>query len=509
MEDLPALEEIADESTDSIEENTGIDWEQDIGNWIGSNISIGITDIDIDQETDFEFAATIDVRDHAAADRFLDTVFDDIEDNNSRTDISRESDYLQFQVWSAEFDQFNLNVALADDIMVIGNDDTFFDVLDRIEQSDLPSLYDDERFMQAKARFADPRFATLYIDYDPAEHELRASQTIGVTGLNDELANDSIRWIAMNAAIHQRAIVTDIVTPRVEFQTAAQTIKLADLASKISDRTAALAAFNVNLDLDYWRQNVLNVTLEEYFGRTYAENLADEANDWIDTPDLTSRSTIGDYLDAAIRRTNELIGINIQTQLLDLLTGTAYFAVENSDWAAVFDSYEQQPVHAIAALEHRSGKANELTQAIYEIEEYAARTLGIDYYQTEVNADQLAIFLKDIPEPYAFGWVISHDHILASTTEQAMLNAVAQLNSNQSSIYQTPQFARISELLPASATSYLFIDLQSIISQIDPEYFNIEYDLYAAIRDILNAAAVSLEENPDHLWTRIAVTLFP
>ena len=177
IQDSPAAREISDESIDSLEDNTGIDWEQDIGNWIGSNLSIGITDIDLDDQPDIEFAATVDVRDHQAADRFIDTLSDYLEDNIYGTNVSRESDYNQFKVWNAEINQFQTRIALADDIMVFGNDDTFYDVLDRVDDSDLPTLRDHEQFVEAKTRFSDPRFATVYVDYDAAEHELASSPT--------------------------------------------------------------------------------------------------------------------------------------------------------------------------------------------------------------------------------------------------------------------------------------------------------------------------------------------
>lgn len=509
LQDSPAAREISDESSDSIEDNTGIDWEQDIGNWIGPNISLGITDIDIDDDTDIEFAATIKVRDHDAADRFIDTLSDYVEDNIYATNVSRESDYQEFRVWSANLNQFQMHIALSDDMMVFGNDDTFFDVLDRINDSDLNSLYDDEQFKEAKTRFAEPRFATVYVDYDAAEHELASSLTISASGLNDELAENSIRWFAMNAGIHQRAIVADIDTPRVKYKTSDEPIRLANLAKKLSDRTAAFAAANVNLDLDYWRQNVLDVTLEDYFGEQYADYLAYQANDWINSQSMTSRSTISDYLESGIQRLEEIIGINVQTQILDLLTGTSFVAIENTDWNLVFDFYEPHPINAVVAIEYRNGKGHEIARSINTIEDYASSTLGTTFYRTNVNADQPASFISDIPEPYSLGWVTSHGYVIASTTEQALLNAIANLKDEENSILHTPQFARINELMPESAMAYAFLDIHSVIREIDPEVFGFDYDLYGALNDTLDALAISIGENQDHIRTRVAITLFP
>lgn len=313
----------------------------------------------------------------------------------------------------------------------------------------------------------------------------------------------------MNAGIRQRAIVTDIVTPRVEYKTSDEPIQLASLAKKLSDRTAAFAAANVNLDLDYWQQTVLNVTLEDYFGPRYADNLAHEANDWINSQSLTGRSSISDYMEAGMQRLEEVIGINVQTQLLDLLTGTSFVAIENTDWASVFDAYEPHPINAIAALEYRNGKGHEIARSINTIEDYTSSTLGTNYYRTDVNADQPASFISDIPEPYSFGWVTSYGHVIASTTEQALINAIANLRNDDNSILHTPQFARINELMPESATAYAFVDIHSVVREIDPEFFRFDYDLYRALHDTLDALAISIGENPDHISTRLAITLFP
>ena len=125
--EMDAFEDQMDDSLDDLEDEIGIDFEDDVLPWIGEELSFALFDLDTPSGV-AEVAMTIDVRDRAAAD-FMDDWLDYAEDTEG-ADFRRDSEG-DFDVWEDE--SANQIYALSEDLLVFATTrDAMDDVLRRV-----------------------------------------------------------------------------------------------------------------------------------------------------------------------------------------------------------------------------------------------------------------------------------------------------------------------------------------------------------------------------------------
>ena len=128
LEEHRAFRQLTDDLRDEFEEQFGVDFERDMKEWIGPELSFGVID-PRGEEYEKAVAVTLGVRDREAAEDFVKDWTEHLE-QTSWPDFKRES-YKGFRVW-ADQARDQMYLALSDDVLVLTFDqDNMEDIIDR------------------------------------------------------------------------------------------------------------------------------------------------------------------------------------------------------------------------------------------------------------------------------------------------------------------------------------------------------------------------------------------
>ena len=81
FEELPKFEETVDDLLEDLEEETGIDFEEEVLPWVGPDLSLGLMNV---TEESGDVVALIGVKDHDVASEFLRELLEYMEDEGCR-----------------------------------------------------------------------------------------------------------------------------------------------------------------------------------------------------------------------------------------------------------------------------------------------------------------------------------------------------------------------------------------------------------------------------------------
>ncbi len=162
----PAFEEKLDELYGDIEEETGIDVEEDLLPWLGPEIAVAVPTLEgIEEEPDL--VAFIGTTDSAAAESFLLELLAYGERNG---DMEYEERVVRgYRAFVVDPDnEFSAHVALTDDYIVVatgaGRLESTLDRMDSDEDLAGGSLLENQGFRQAREAAESPRFGIIYVD---------------------------------------------------------------------------------------------------------------------------------------------------------------------------------------------------------------------------------------------------------------------------------------------------------------------------------------------------------
>ena len=162
FEGLPKFEEAVDDLLEELEEETGIDFEEDVLPWVGPDLSLGLMNV---TEDSGDVTALIGVKDHIAASGFLQKLVENMREDG--VEFRREDDIHGFEVW-ADWDS-DTGLALSGDwFLFASTEDALNDVLDLISGEEGQSLSDKPNFQEARSAMTGDRAMSLYMDLERA-----------------------------------------------------------------------------------------------------------------------------------------------------------------------------------------------------------------------------------------------------------------------------------------------------------------------------------------------------
>ncbi len=492
---------IIDDFQDDFEDETGIDFETEVMPWIGPDASAAF--IDFDRRRDEAIvAAIVSVRDDNAARDFLEQWLEYMEDVEG-ADFDTDS-YNDFRLW---IDESEYQVyGLSKDLLVLATTESGFrEVADAIAGDTDRSLADSENFKAAQAALSKRRFASVYVDYEEALDlvEDLAIDEIGFTGIGftgiGGYGEQEPEWIAGSSAWVERGIFTEMVMP-IGIDQPLQFADLDDPASLVSDDTMAFAASTFDPDVDNWRAAIRGYDLADFLPDS---NVLDEINSGVaeiasgNPPELTTRDNLSDVLDLVLWLVDDLTGINLEDDLFDHLGGEAILAVGDVDFAAVAEDPLSHAIEAVIMLSYREGSKENLADTMAEvadlIEENLSSFLEID--SAEVGAgDDATIFgiRREIARTnYAPGYVFHDGYLTIGATEGALKTTVALQNGGGSNLASLAEYKRAVERLPAKRQGLGYVNLQSIVRQIEPGDLDLTADEFEILEDSLGVAVMS------------------
>ncbi len=512
FEEMSGFEDATDDAMDELESETGINFEDDVMTWIGFDMSAALMDFDIDDET-VEFGATIAVRDGQAAGDFLDDWLDYMEES-SDADFDRDSEG-DFTIWE---DESAYQVyALSDDLLVFATTRSALDdMLERVVGDSNRTLAADERFQQARAAMPDRRFASMYLDVEEVTDAV--ADSLGYfTGFSatdpldvcPALSTGTPDWIAGSAGWVARGVVLDLISPSMGGGWQLDAPELADAATLLPDDT--LGFFSVSFDpvLDHYRENLRGCTLLELMeglsGGT--DGIGEEMIDDLGLG-LDADSTLADVLDAGLDMVEDQMGIDLESDLLDHLSGQFIVSVGDFDFQAVMDAPEENSVDAVVILSYRDGREEALGDSLDDLADELEWSLGVGLDRVDVGADRDARIFPIEGTGYAPGYALHDGYLMFVTTEEALKAVIARQNGEGDNLSSQAEYIRAIGLLPESGRAQAYVALNRIVDGIDwleAGMTRDEYELLSAL------GAVAMSAGADGSFDRftLALTLFP
>lgn len=530
LTDISTVREWQEELEDALEDEFDVEPE-DLGAWLGTEISIAVMDFD-NRDGTAEVAGTVQVRNRESAEDFIDNVLDRLEENGG-FDFDRD-DYGDFDTWVDEFSRngFALSLGLSDDLLVIASaEHTLKIVLDRVSGKQKRTLASDEAFREARAALPKRRFMSAYVDYenlldaieDAAGMELAELGTANGQTACGDLLTSTPRWVVMSLGAFERGIVAEVVSPLTNSGWPAAP-ELPNAAELLPSEALGFAAVSFNPVVEEWRETLRECGMADLYGDELWEEVLesippDTQLDWFEEVDRLARedsaqplpkplgrsATLADALDIGLWAGSRLAGFDIETDLLSHLRGTAIASVLH------VPSDLERPVDAVAMLSYRSGNADELDEALTEIASWLEDEFDLDFDSANVGAERNARILdpRDLGDiGYNPGYVLHDGFLTFGTTERAIEAVVSRQQGKGDALATDDEYRRATRHLPGNRDILAYVSLRGIVD-LASDAGSIDRRTEGMLEETLGAVAMSTGANDGVSRATLVFTFFP
>ena len=499
-----------EEMLEDMEDESGINFEDDVWPWIGPEVSLAVLDLG-----GFDLigvAGIIGVRDHNAASDFLEDFLDYLEDEEV-ADFDDDT-VGDFDTWVGE----DLDVAayaLSKDWFVFATtENDLEDILDLISGDGGRPLAEEETFQQARAAMAGRRFASVYVDMESIMDSMGQLSNMGLApGLGTAGMLGNPDWFALTAQWVDRGIVVETVSP-TEFESMANLKEIGEPAKLLPDDTLGFLAMSFDPSIENWRGELDDYQLANlgFFGEMAVDEIADSLWDLgMGDVDLDSDDTFADILDLAIELVDDATGIDLEKDFFDYLGGRFIASVREFDFQRVEDA-DEYAVDAVAMLSYLSDNEEDLRDTMEEVRDLI-ETVGVDIDSEDVGAveDAVVFDLEDLmgDTAYSPGYVMHKDYLTIGTTEDALTAIIESQNGDIETLSGVSEYQRVIGHLPDGVQGIFFVNLQTIVAQVGPDDMDMERDMFEVLEESLGAVAVGLIAGEDVSRATYAVTFFP
>ena len=505
FQDIPEFRDAVEEFLDEFEDDTGVDFQADVLPWLGPDISFAVLDA-----RDFESvdaAAMFGVQDHAAASDFLDDWLEYIEDEEGAR--FEEDSSGGFDIWAdGGEEQF---YALSNDWLVFATtEDALDEVLDRIAGDGGESLADNPDFEEARSLMWDPRIMSFYADLSTIMDEVADVSGFGTMpgmGIPD--------WLAVSVRFVDRGLAVEAVAlSGSEF--AAGFPGIGEPASLLPSDTLGLIAASFDHDLDNWRTELEGYTLAdlgfppefEYALEELQYNLPGDGT----KSELGMDSSLDEVLDYGIEAIEDLTNINLEEDFFDYLAGQAIIGVRDFDFERAED-FEEYAVDAAAMLSYAPENKEDLMDTLDDATDLITSTGFVESDTSDVGADEDATVFEfdDLmgETAYSPAYVLHDGYLTIGTTERILETTVGLQNGDGDALADAPEYRRIRGHLPDAMQSLVFVGLQRIIAQVDPDDAGMDSDDYEILEETFSAVAIGSNTDDEYSRSVFVLTLFP
>ena len=370
FEELAGFREAVDDLLEDLEDDTGIDFEEDVLPWVGPDVSLGLMNA---TEGSGDVVALVGVKNHDAASDFVRDLLEFMEGNG--TELQKEDSRHGFEVWA----DWNSETALAlsvDWLVFASAEDALNDVLGLISGKEGQSLADKPSFQEARSAMTGDRAMSLYMDLaDTAElfselSGLGAATLSGVTGVDLTPGADAAGdlstpdWLAASVGFIDRGIVIEAVVPfGSDFFGG---FALADDPARLlPDDVLFLIAASFEPNMDEWRAELAKYTVADLIGSEIADDVTGMVSGDFEG-ELDSDSTLAEALDYAIELIDEFVDIDLEEDFFDHLGGQGAIAVRDFDFERVGDT-ERYAIDVVAALSYAPGGEEGLMRTVDKV----------------------------------------------------------------------------------------------------------------------------------------------
>jgi hypothetical protein len=435
FKDNPKFEEKLEELYGDIEEEIGINVEEDLFPWLGPEIAIAIPTLEGIDETP-EFVAFIGATDTAAAESFLRKLIAFAEESNgTEYEEGVTRGYLTFVVDPS--DDVSAHIALTDDYIVLATGaealESALDRMDSGQDQDRPSLFDNPGFQEAREAAESPRFGIMYVDIAGIVDQLGESFDEEIVDSLRDFSDQLPDFIVASSSFIDKGIR---VSTSFDYPTQDQLFVPASTnsvgsAGRVPEDTVALLSF-VGVQ-DVW------------------ERFRDEVTD---LPGLD--------LDEALDEIEADIDIDIEEDILSWMTGELAFAMLLPGGV----SFSLDEIHANVYVEF-----DDRAKALSSMEKIQAAVEdgGVELSVVDVEGtDAVVMNMGDGQGPLNLmpGYVVLDDYVVIGTTLTSLRQAVEAGRGNIPSLRESSAFSRPLAAAGNSTDFMIYGNIRRIIKEV-------------------------------------------
>jgi hypothetical protein len=226
--------------------------------------------------------------------------------------------------------------------------------------------------------------------------------------------------------------------------------------------------------------------------------------------------TLADVLDLVLDYVIEFTGIDLERDFFDHLDGELIVNVRDFDFEDVADDAAGHPIDAVAMLSYKSNSKAALLNTMDEFAELVEdNTYGmVSADQVDVGAADDAVVFDLDPSgisgiAYWPGYVLHDGYLTLGTTEEALATVVDLQNGDGDNLESVEEYQRAMAHLPGQPQGLMFVDLQRIITQLDPDDLDMDVDTYEVFETGFSAVGISVHLGEEYTRSTYAMTLFP
>ena len=473
LNEIRAFEDLYDQINESLDDEFETELE-DLTEWVGPDFSVAVASGDRASEP--LYAITVGVRDHGAAEDFVDDMLDIMESDNA--DFDSDS-YQGFDIWVEE--RHDVAFGLSRNLLAIASNEDFLEeVIDGINGDLRETLADDTSFQEARAALPERRFASIYVGVDAF-----LDDDDFYLGEYEEVANDLLPdWTALSAGWGDRSVSVEMVMPSL-LEHALDLPSLESPAGALPDDTAFLVSLAFDPDLDNWRDTLSEYRIADVLGEDAADDIYDTTDmvgyfvDADDLPDPDRQPGFDFFIDLAIAVVDEATGVDLEEDLLDHLEGDLSFA----GWDFAFNDYGsvdlEDTLNLVALLSYKSSGEETLADSLADLQDYAEDEGGMNFDSVDVGADRDA-HIVEIDDDYSPGYVMNDGYLVIGSTEDSLQDTVQLQQGRGANLASNPEYQRVVALLPGDRHFLAYVNISEILRESHPEAFN-EADIEADI----------------------------
>ena len=436
LESTPGFEKKRDQRLDELQEETGIDIEDDILPWLGRDITFALLDASAEPA---EWIVLLQTDDRDASQVFLEDLVEFLED----------TEFMEFKrrtrgdalIFNEEFDE--ISFGLTDDYVLFGpTEDVVREMIRDLESPPSRPLSDDAAFLQIRELVPDERFMLLFIDTEQLiEDALQIASPLG-TGFGT--IEDSIPdAIVMSGSFIDKGMKLDLFfdTPRASL--VASDGGALDISKALPEDTLLL----------------MSLTGVQEGWKLARESISD-------SDDFDVRG-FGDLLDDALDDLEDTTGIDLETEVIDELIGAIALA-----WLPGDLQFEQSGIlPAIEALFLAElGNTRGMEELMEELTGILEDEVGLDVRRDRIGPfDAVAIDLGELGAgigDFSPGYMFTDDMWVVGTTEDSLFRVADTIGGAEKSLKSNPEFRRLSALTPKDPSQVIFADVAGIIETV-------------------------------------------
>ncbi|MCH8205577.1 MAG: DUF3352 domain-containing protein [Chloroflexi bacterium] len=428
-----------DEILDDVEDETDLDLREELLPWLGPELAIGVVDFGDFDEDDLEAVAFFGTTDPEAAEDFLLRFLDYLEDEVGIEFDRGRSRGLTTYSYRNPSEPAGVHFTVTEEYVVFATTERLLDrTIDMIEDS-RDSLFESEKFREARAAAADPRFSLLYVDVEGILRDLRRSLDDAQLDILDTVRDNLPEVLTVSSSFINMGIkvTASYDTPTDSF--GMSEVNALESAKHLPSDTLALLSF---------------IGVREAW-----EEARDQLDDALAEFDLDLADMLEEFEDE--------IGLDVDDDIFGWMAGETAFALLPSEFSiGEFGEVEDALIHAVALIEFDDLRSVEdALDNIVEILE----DIGVDFDEERIRGeDAVLVDFGDDPdfEDYAPGYIILRDHVLVGSTRESFEQAIDARDGSIDRLTEATAYKRVLKETDGAPDFVLYANVRAIVDMI-------------------------------------------